>query len=85
MDGETIIQVVTIVSAAIVTIVGLLVRAEVQDLKREVLTQNEQINSLQKLVSQQNTQINGLLQQLSIMSNPIKRPPAWDNLPGLKE
>lgn len=65
MDANTIIQVVTIICTAIVTIVGLLVRSEVIGLKKQVKEQVAQITTLQELVTSQNTTINSLVKQLS--------------------
>jgi cell division protein FtsL len=61
MDSSTIVQIVTIVTGAIVTIVGLLVRSRIMALEQE-------LRGLKTIITAQNAIINGLGNQIKSLS-----------------
>ena len=63
MDGNTIVQVTTIIVGGIVAVVTLLVRADVRSLKLEVGTLRETVASAHALLLQQNEIIHNLTEK----------------------
>lgn len=63
MDGNTIIQVTTIICAAIVSIVTLIVRAHVKSLEAQITVLNATFAQLQNLIVRQTKMMDDMHQE----------------------
>lgn len=72
MEGATLVQIVTIIAAAIVSVVTLIVRADVNSLKTEIRGLRETVASAHALILRQNEIIQTLAGE---KIDPIERMP----------
>lgn len=78
MSDATIIIVVEIITAAIITVVGLLVRRDVIGLKPEIVDVRKKLDEANKVISQQNASILSLRDELA-HSRPIVSKEKFDS------
>lgn len=75
MTGSEIVQIISLVLTAIVSIVGLLVRARIIGLEGEVRKLNETLTAANALIIDQGLTITALSQQLAMERPTTSQPP----------
>lgn len=68
MDGETILAIVSAVLTTIITVVSILVRANVIGMKKEIVELKATIASAHAIIMRQNESISSLVAQVKEMS-----------------
>lgn len=79
MEGETILAIVTAVASAVVTIITILVRAQVIGLKKEIVALKQTLSSTHAIVMRQNELITSLNAQLTKERDQNDAPKFGDN------